>query len=72
MGLNNREHRYMRWLENEQLLRDKTPLWSHNIRTPADVDPRNYFLQQEMIQKNWEHQLKFTDFILGTIKVRMK
>ena len=41
----------------------------HNIRTPPEVDPRNYFLQQELIGKNWAYPLKFMDFILGTIEV---
>ena len=71
-GLNRREQRYLKWIGNEQHFQKKEPMWLHNIRTPAEVDPRNYFLQQETVEKNWEYPLKFVDFIMGTVEVEAK
>lgn len=35
------------------------------------MDPRNFFLQEELIAKNWEYPLKFIEFIMGTVEVQM-
>jgi hypothetical protein len=70
-GLNRREQTYLKWLRNEQLVHKKSPIWLHNIQTPTGVDPRNFFLQEELIAKNWEYPLKFIEFIMGTVEVQM-